>query len=74
MSTNKTPLRNTAKTKQQYIAAWENHIKELTSVFYEAGIPLNEWDDILNPLYDKVHKAADNTFPEENEDEHSENP
>ncbi len=47
-----------AKSPAQYRVSWENHTRELTCVFLEAGIPVTEWDDLTNPIYDAIDQAV----------------
>ncbi len=48
-----------AKNKAEYVKLWNSHINEITSVLYESGIPVVDWDVLLHPLRNAVNTAAD---------------
>ena len=52
------PRKNVARSSTGYRNSWLSHIDELTSVFYEAGIPVDEWDALLYPLKHAVEVAT----------------
>jgi len=47
-----------AKSPAHYREAWESHAKQLTCVFLEADIPVEEWDDLLKPIIDTIDLAV----------------
>ena len=52
----------TAKTREDYVQAWTDHIKELVYVAGEAG-QYKEWKAVIEPqLLELVNKAADKSF------------
>jgi len=53
------PRSNRAKSYEQYVDAWSSHARQFTSVFLEAGIPVIEWDTMLDQLQATIVKAAD---------------
>ena len=48
-----------AKSREQYIEAWNSHATQFTSVFLEAGVPVDEWDTMLAQLKATIITAAD---------------
>jgi hypothetical protein len=48
-----------AKSREEYKAAWEYHIRELASLALAADIPLQEWDLTRNRLFGWIDRAAD---------------
>jgi len=48
-----------AKSREQYIEAWNSHATQFTSVFLEAGVPVDEWDTMLDGLKTTIIAAAD---------------
>lgn len=62
-------FKRTATTRTEYVERWQEHIGELNSVFYEAGM-FNEWDGERQRLMGIVEKAALKVFPLENGEEY----
>ena len=58
------PNTRVAKTKEQYFNEWNAHLKQFSSVFYEAGIPVSDWDAMYLPFQTAIREAADKIFEE----------
>lgn len=52
-----------AKTREQYVRAWRNHVRELHYVVGDAGIPWSEWAQMKDQLEAMIEKAASANFP-----------
>jgi hypothetical protein len=47
-----------AKSPEHYRECWEEHTNQLTCVFLEAEIPVDEWDPLLKPVLDAIDLAV----------------
>ena len=51
-----------AKNREQYIAAWTSHVKELIHVFMDAGLPIEPWYETRERLMGIIDDAATATY------------
>lgn len=53
-----------AKTRKEYIAAWNGHISELIHPFLDADRPIDDWMEMRGELRKVVGEAAEKSFAE----------
>ena len=51
-----------AKNREQYVEAWQSHVRELVHVFLDAERPINDWEETKASLMGLIDEAADRSF------------
>ena len=54
-----------AKNREQYINAWDAHIRSLIHPALDSEMPFPEWEMLESSLKTMVREAADNVFGKE---------
>ena len=54
-----------AKNREQYVEAWQSHVKDLISPFIDAERPIDDYRKAKAELFAVIEEAADKAFPEE---------
>ena len=54
-----------AKSKEQYIEAWQRHINEFIFVCMDAELPIESWTELKEDMQQIMHVAANKTFDAE---------
>lgn len=48
-----------AKSKEQYVKAWQNHVDQMLSLCMDSGMPYEKWENEFKPkMYALIDKAA----------------